>query len=285
MHAAGRPLRTVQHHHAHVASVMGEHGHGLTEEVIGVAFDGTGYGTDGAVWGGEVLVAGYKSFRRAAHLSYVPLAGGDASVLRPYRMALAHLRAAGLPWDADLPAVAACPEPERRVLAHQLDTGLGCVPTSSMGRLFDAVASLVGVRHCVDYEAEAAIGLESLARSYSADAAPYAFGVGGSGPALADPAPVIRAVVRDLRAGVPLAEIAARFHAGVAALVVDLARLAREQTGLGVVALGGGVFGNALLLEACMGLLQEQAFTVLTPRLLPPNDGGIALGQLVIGAG
>ena len=284
LHAAGRPLRTVQHHHAHVASVMGEHGLGPAEEVVGVAFDGTGYGADGAVWGGEVLVAGYKSFRRSAHLAYVPLAGGDASVLRPYRMALAHLRAAGIPWDDDLPAVAACPDAERRVLAHQLDTGLGCVPTSSMGRLFDAVSSLVGVRQHVDYEAEAAIGLEALARSYGGDAAPYAFGVGGTAPTLADAAPVIRAVVRDLRAGVPAAEIAARFHAGVATLVVTLAGLAREQTGLGVVALGGGVFGNALLLEATARLLREREHTVLTPRLLPPNDGGIALGQILVGS-
>ena len=284
VHAAGRPLRTVQHHHAHVASVMGEHGLGLADEVIGVAFDGTGYGTDGAVWGGEVLVAGYKSFRRAAHLAYVPLAGGDASVLRPYRMAMAHLRAAGVAWDDDLPAVAACPDAERRVLAHQLETGLGCVPTSSMGRLFDAVSSLVGVRHRVDYEAEAAIGLEALARSYDGDAAPYVFEVTGTAPAVADPAPVVRAVVRDLRDGMPTPEIAARFHAGVAALVGTLAEEAREQTGLDVVALGGGVFGNALLLEATVRLLRGRGLTVLTPRLLPPNDGGIALGQILVGS-
>ena len=166
-HAAGREVRVVQHHHAHVASVMGEHGLDIDHEVIGIAFDGTGYGSDGAVWGGEVLVAGYKSFRRAAHLGYVPLAGGDASVLRPYRMALSHLRSAGVDWDDDIPAVAACPTQERSVLAHQLETGLGCVPTSSMGRLFDAVSSLVGVRQTVDYEAEAAIELESLARGHT----------------------------------------------------------------------------------------------------------------------
>jgi hydrogenase maturation protein HypF len=295
-HAAGRPVRTVQHHHAHVASVMGEHGLGLTDEVIGIAFDGTGYGTDGAVWGGEALVAGYKSFRRVAHLGYVPLAGGDASVLRPYRMALAHLRAAGVSWSPDLPPVAACPDPERRVLEHQLATGLGCVPTSSMGRLFDAVSSVLGVRHTVDYEAEAAIGLEALARSYDGpDLVPYSFGIGigtgtgtgtgtGGEDVVADAAPVVRTVVADLRAGIPSAEIAARFHAGVAALIGGLAHLARVETGLEVVALGGGVFGNALLLESSVRLLEARGFTVLRPRLLPPNDGGIALGQILVGS-
>lgn len=290
-HAAGRPVRTVQHHHAHVASVMAEHGLGADERVIGIAFDGTGHGDDGAVWGGEVLVAGYASFRRAAHLGYVPLAGGDASVLRPYRMALAHLHAAGIAWDEDMPAVRACPPAERGVLAHQFATGFGCAPTSSMGRLFDAVASLAGVRHEVMYEAEAAMELEGLARIAEADAtAPegrYRFGIrpgAGEEAAVADPGPVVRAVVSDVRAGVPATLIAARFHASVAALVTELAELSRTSTGLGTVALGGGVFQNAVLLEATQRGLRQRGFTVLRPRLLPPNDGGIALGQLVIAA-
>ncbi len=284
-HAAGREVRTVQHHHAHVASVMGEHGLGSDDTVIGVAFDGTGYGTDGAIWGGEVLVAGYKSFRRAAQLAYVPLAGGDASVLRPYRMALAHLWAAGIPWSDDIPAVAACPETERGVLAHQLSTGLGCVSTSSMGRLFDAVSSLVGARHTVDYEAEAAIELESLARSVPVPE-PYRFEITASeeGPVLAEPAPVLRAVVDDVRRGEPAADIAARFHAAVAALVADLADHERRQTGLDVVVLAGGVFQNAVLLDGSTRLLEARDFTVLRPRLLPPHDGGIAFGQILVGS-
>ncbi|MDJ0346097.1 carbamoyltransferase HypF [Streptomyces sp. H10-C2] len=289
--ANGRPVRTVQHHHAHIASVMGEHGLGAGESVIGVAFDGTGYGTDGTVWGGEVLIAGYKSFRRAAHLGYVPLAGGDASVLRPYRMALTHLRAAGIAWDDDLPAVRACPVRERDVLAHQLETGFGCVPTSSMGRLFDAIASLAGVRHQVEYEAEAAIELEGLARAAAADrdetASQYTFAVrsaNATNPVVADPAPVIRAVVRDVRAGISPERIAARFHTAVAVLIVDLAEICRAQTGLEVVALGGGVFQNAVLLAEAQRMLTGRGFTVLRPWLLPPNDGGIALGQLLIAA-
>ncbi|MGW1020016.1 carbamoyltransferase HypF [Streptomyces niveus] len=289
-HAKGRAVRTVQHHHAHIAAVLGEHGVGPGERVIGFAYDGTGHGPDGAVWGGETLIADYKSYRRAAHLAYVPLAGGDTSVLRPYRMALAQLHAAKIPWDEKLPAVAACPARERDVLAHQFATDFGCVPTSSMGRLFDAVASLAGVRHEVAYEAEAAIALEGLARSASGETSgtPYDFGVLAGRdvgePVVADAAPVIRAVVADVRAGVPPELIAARFHTAVAALTVDLAELFRHRTGLGVVALGGGVFQNAVLLEETQRALRAKDFTVLRPRLLPPNDGGIALGQLLVAA-
>jgi len=289
-HADGRPVRTVQHHHAHIASVMGEHGLGADELVIGFAFDGTGYGTDGAVWGGEMLVAGYGSFSRVAHLRYVPLAGGDASIVRPYRMALAHLYAAGVPWDEGLPPVRACPADERGVLAHQLDTGFGCAPTSSMGRLFDAVASLAGVRQHADYEAEAAIELESLALSAPAQvayAARYAFDIkdlGSDEPVIADPGPVIASVAADVLAGEPISLVALRFHTAVSDLIVDLAERCREQTGLERVALGGGVFQNALLLENAQHALTDRGFTVLRPRLLPPNDGGIALGQILVGA-
>ena len=289
-HAGGRPVRTVQHHHAHIASVMGEHGLGAGERVIGFAFDGTGYGTDGAVWGGEVLIAGYGSFSRAAHLGYVPLAGGDTSIVRPYRMALAHLYAAGLPWDEGLPPVRACPAGERNVLAHQFDTGFGCAPTSSMGRLFDAVASLAGVRQHADYEAEAAIELESLALSAPApvaNAPRYAFDIkdlGSDTPVIADPGPVISAVASEVLAGEPVSLVALRFHTAVSDLIVDLAERCQDRTGLEQVALGGGVFQNALLLDTAQHALTNRGFTVLRPRLLPPNDGGIALGQILVGA-
>ncbi|MEO7980446.1 MAG: carbamoyltransferase HypF [Sporichthyaceae bacterium] len=283
-HLAGRELRTVQHHHAHVAAVMAEHGLDGTEPVIGVAFDGTGYGTDGAIWGGELLVADYKGFRRAAHLAYVPLPGGDASVHRPYRMALAHLWAAGVPWDDDLAPVRACPAEERAVLAHQLRSGFGTAPTSSMGRLFDAVSSLCDLRQVVDYEAEAAIELEGAARGVPVDSG-YAFGLtDDAGAVLADAAPVVRAVVADRRAGVDVATVAARFHAAVAGLVTGLARRERDRSGLSVVALGGGVFGNALLLSAGRRGLQQDGFTVLSAERVPANDGGIALGQLMVAA-
>ncbi|MEV6302401.1 carbamoyltransferase HypF [Actinoplanes sp. NPDC051861] len=286
-HAGDRPVRLVQHHHAHIAAVLAEHRIPVDEQVIGFAFDGTGYGTDGAVWGGEVLIAGYKSFRRVAHLGYVPLPGGDASVRRPYRMALSHLRAAGVPWWPGLPPVAACPHAERDLLDRQFTTGFGCVPTSSMGRLFDAVASLIGVRQIAGYEAEAAMILEGMAARHGPEPHPaYVFEVcvPHDGPVHADAGPVIRAAAADLRAGAAPAAIAARFHAAVTALIVTLAERFREQTGLDAVALGGGVFQNALLLAESESELASRGFRVLRPHLLPPNDGGIALGQLVAGA-
>jgi hydrogenase maturation protein HypF len=276
--AAGRPVRTVQHHHAHIAAVMAEHGLDGSQQVLGFAFDGTGYGSDGAVWGGELLLANYKGYQRLAQLSYVPLAGGDISVLRPYRMALAHLWAAGIPWDRELPAVAACPADEQRVLRHQLETGLGCVPTSSMGRLFDAVSALIGVRQVVAYEAQAAIELEGMARGIDRGESAYTFDVRDG---VIDPAPVLQAVVRDHHDGVPPGVIAARFHHAVADLIVDLAD--RERDASPTVALSGGVFQNALLLQLTLKRLQAKGLNAITHRAVPPNDGGVALGQLMVG--
>jgi hydrogenase maturation protein HypF len=280
--AAGRPVRTVQHHHAHIAAVMAEHGLDGATEVFGFAFDGTGYGTDGAVWGGEVLLANYKGFQRVAQLKYVPLAGGDVSVLRPYRMALSHLWAAGIAWEADLAPVDACPPDERTALAHQLETGFGCVPTSSMGRLFDAISALAGVRQVVAYEAQAAIELEGVCRGVDCGTSVYAFGIGREDASLLiDPAPVINAVVRDRRAGVSAGVIGARFHRAVADMVVDLASTEGDPSQ--TVALSGGVFQNGLLLELTLKGLQARGFHAITHRFVPPNDGGIALGQLLVG--
>jgi hydrogenase maturation protein HypF len=153
----------VQHHHAHIAAVMAEHGLTGSEQVLGFAFDGTGYGPDGAVWGGELLLADYKEYRRLGHLKYVPLAGGDTSIVRPYRMALAHLWAAGIPWDADLAPVQACPEDETRVLRHQLETASAAPRPPAWGG-----SSMPWprwrVRQVVAYEAQAAIELEGLSR-------------------------------------------------------------------------------------------------------------------------
>jgi hydrogenase maturation protein HypF len=280
--AAGRPVRTVQHHHAHIAAVMAEHGLDGSAEVLGFAFDGTGYGTDGAVWGGEVMLANYKGFQRLAQLKYVPLAGGDVSVLRPYRMALAHLWAAGITWEPDIAPVAACPPDERRALAHQLETGFGCVPTSSMGRLFDAVSALAGVRQVVAYEAQAAIELEGLSRGVDCGARVYTFAVDRADEtALIDPGPVLDAVVHDRHSGVAAGVIGARFHRAVAALIVDLAS---EEGGTAqTVALSGGVFQNAMLLELTLKGLHARGIHVITHRRVPPNDGGLALGQLLVG--
>ncbi|MFE1287128.1 carbamoyltransferase HypF [Streptomyces sp. NPDC058751] len=294
--ARGLTLRQVQHHHAHVASTMAEHGLDGSEPVIGVAFDGTGYGDDGAVWGGEVLIADYDGYRRFAHLGYVPLPGGDAAVRNPYRMALSHLRAAGLPWPDGLPCAAAATPEERRLLERQLERGFNCVPTSSMGRLFDAVSSLAGVCHRVEYEAQAAMELENaalgdlagpLADDERNDA--YRFMLRAvrqdpGAPLVADPAPVLAAAVADVGAGVGAGPVARRFHRAVTGLVLEVCTVARRRTGIGTVALSGGVFCNALLTEACGTLLERDGFTVLRHRRVPPNDGGLALGQLIVAA-
>ncbi|OLZ64847.1 carbamoyltransferase HypF [Streptomyces amritsarensis] len=287
--AGSRPLVRVQHHHAHIASALAEHGLDGAHPVIGVAFDGTGYGDDGAVWGGEVLLADYARYTRFAHLGYVPLPGGDAAVHRPYRMALAHLWAAGLARTPDLPCVAACPPDELRVLERQLERGLNCVPTSSMGRLFDAVSSLSGVCHHAGYEAQAAIELEAAALGAAAAGPDYAFGLRvprhpATGPVVADPAPLLAAVAADVRAGTDPGLIAAGFHAGVTDLVVRLCALARERHGLDTVALTGGVFANTLLSSACARTLRAGGFTVLRHGRVPPNDGGLSLGQLMVAA-
>ncbi|MEU6181863.1 carbamoyltransferase HypF [Streptomyces coeruleorubidus] len=276
---AGRGPVLVQHHHAHIASAMAEHGLDGTAPVIGVAFDGTGYGDDGTVWGGEILLADYSGFRRFARLAPAPLPGGDAGVANPCRLALARLWAAGLPWDADLPCVKACAPDEPALLLAQLERGLACVATSSMGRLFDAVSSLVGVCHRAGYEAQAALELEAAAASaWDAETSAYAF----TGDL--DPAPVFGALVADLRRGTPAPVLAARFHRAVARAVAEICRRARRDTGLATVALSGGVFANALLEAECARLLADDGFVVLRHREVPPNDGGLALGQLVVAA-
>ncbi|MFD6549411.1 carbamoyltransferase HypF [Streptomyces sp. NPDC058398] len=294
--ARGLTLLQVQHHHAHVASAMAEHGLDGSAPVIGVAFDGTGYGDDGAVWGGEVLLADYDGYRRFAHLGYVPLPGGDAAVRNPYRMALSHLRAAGLPWRDELPCAAAATPEERRLLERQLERGFNCVPTSSMGRLFDAVSSLAGVCHRVEYEAQAAMELENAALADLAgpladdernDA--YRFMLRAvrqdpGAPLIADPAPVLAAAVADIRAGVTAGPVARRFHRAVTGLVLEVCTVARQRTGIGAVALSGGVFCNALLTEGCGAVLERDGFTVLRHHRVPPNDGGLALGQLIVAA-
>jgi hydrogenase maturation protein HypF len=276
---ADRPVIAVQHHHAHIAAVMVEHGVPADERVIGFAFDGTGYGNDGAIWGGEVLIAGYDGFDRAAHLRNVPLPGGDATVRKPYRAALAHLWAAGMDWAPDLPPVRHASATERAVVQRQLERDVHCVPSSSMGRLFDAVSSLLGVRHEASYEAQAAMELEWIATAHRHQARTYRFG--GRDDEI-DPAPVLRALVGDLRAGCPVGAMAAGFHLSVARLIAETAIRLREATGLNRVALSGGVFQNVLLLALVQAELAAHDMDVLTHRLIPPNDGGLALGQAAV---
>ena len=279
-HAAG-PIELVQHHHAHIASVMAEHGVPPGTAVIGFAFDGTGFGSDGAIWGGEVLVASYGDFHRAGHLGYVPLPGGDSAVRHPARVALAHLRAAGVPWDERLPSVRALDADARQVLAWQLEHNVRCVPTSSMGRLFDAVSSLIGLRHVVTFEAQAAMELEAEAASHRGGCPTYAFGVGNG---LIDARPVVRAIVGDVADGCATSSAALGFHHAIADMVGTVAERLAETTGIGQVALSGGVFQNALLAGLTGDRLARAGLEVLTHRSVPPNDGGLALAQAVVAA-
>jgi hydrogenase maturation protein HypF len=279
--ARGGTVLKVQHHHAHIAAVMAEHQLPPHADVIGVAFDGTGYGPDAAIWGGEFLVANATRFERVAHLKYVPLPGGDAAVRNPCRVALAHLWAAGIEWTNDLAPYNELSDIERGLLLRQLEAGLNCVSTSSIGRLFDAVSSLLGLRHRISYEAQAAIELEVAAEPFLHDHPSYVFAHEGM---RIDPAPVWSGIVGDLRTGVPFGAIAAGFHYAVATMVSDVALRTRSSTGLVTVALSGGVFQNAVLMTLVKQMLAANGFDVRTHRVVPPNDGGLALGQAYIGA-
>jgi hydrogenase maturation protein HypF len=291
----GLPHIAVQHHHAHLVSCLAEHKLPPDEPAIGVIFDGTGLGPDGAIWGGEILIGGYADYRRFAHLRYIPLPGGDAATLRPYRTALAHLWAAGIAWEADLPPVLAASDQERTIIHQQLEKHLNAPDTSSMGRLFDAVAALAGLLQEVTYEAQAAIWLEAQTDPHESDAYPFDIisPVGRSkrrpysedqGVRVLDPAPMLRALLDDLRAGVLVPRIAARFHNGLADLIRDICLIAHESTGIKNVVLSGGVFQNSTLHSLTGPRLESAGLTVYTHQLVPPNDGGLALGQAAIAA-
>ncbi|MCV6970877.1 carbamoyltransferase HypF [Mycobacterium bohemicum] len=278
-HAGDRPLDLVQHHHAHVVSLLAEHGR-VGEPIVGVSFDGTGYGCDETIWGGEILRLGTDSHRfvRAGHLLPVPLPGGDAAVRNPCRMALSQLWAAGIDWTPDLAPVSAATPDELRLLRSQLDSGAGCVPCSSMGRLFDAVASLLGVRHRIDYEGQAAIELEALAESAGRPLPSLPLTVRADG--VIDPASLVQALVAALRSGARPAALAAAFHETVAGAVAEV--VTRVAGPVRLVGLTGGVFQNVLLLRGCRDRLEPAGFEVLTHHRVPPNDGGLALGQAVV---
>ncbi|MCS7465713.1 carbamoyltransferase HypF [Stieleria sp. ICT_E10.1] len=281
------PLIRVQHHVAHAVSLIAEHQLDADQPILACCLDGTGYGTDGAIWGGEFLTVNCKGFERFAHLKYFPLPGGDASIRRPYRAALALLNAHGLPWDERLPCVSFCPTGVRRLLRQQLESNLHCFPTSSAGRLFDAVASLIGIRHEVSFEAQAAIELEALAAEVigQVDSNAYRFQIAEASDHTSMQIrshDLIGSICRDVIAGVDRRQIAAQFHHAVAGMISDVCRLGREQTGIDVVGLTGGVFQNALLTTSLTKLLEASGFNVLVHQQVPPNDGGLSLGQAVV---
>ncbi len=263
----GLPTVGVQHHHAHVASCMAENG--IREPVIGVAMDGTGFGLDGRIWGGEFLVADRMRFERRAHLRYVPLAGGDAAIRQPWRSALSYLRDAGVSRDLPIPAK------QQELVTAMLERRINVFETSSCGRLFDAVASIVGLRQEITFEAQAAIDLEQAADA--GETGVYPFAIDGEE---IDMRPTIAAIARDHGT----AKIAAKFHNTLAAVIAEVCEAIRACDGLDRVCLSGGVFQNALLLERTATRLRELRFHVVLHSRVPCNDGGIALGQAAIAA-
>ena len=301
---AGVELVGVQHHHAHIASCLADNR--ASGPVIGVAFDGTGYGADGTIWGGEFLIADLAGFERAGHLTPVPMPGGAAAIRQPWRMAAAYLDAAypgGVPEGLDVA------QRNRRLWPGVLQMarrGVNSPLTSSAGRLFDAAAAILGVRDTINYEGQAAIELEQLADP--AERGAYRAAITGPEPLpitgpeplpitgpeplrIAGPEPLriaghdlIRAVAEDLAAGAAPAVVAARFHNGVAALITDCCLLLRERSGLSTVALSGGVFQNLLLVRAVIARLERRGFGVMVHSRVPCNDGGISLGQAVVAA-
>lgn len=268
----------VQHHHAHIAACLAEHGR--CGPAIGIVLDGTGYGVDGAIWGGEAMVADLRGFERLSHLEYLPLAGGDAAIRHPARIAASYLLALfGAIVDERLRMRLG--EEHARVLARMVERGINTVATSSCGRMFDAVAALLGVRDEITYEAQAAIELETLARAAPPAARIYPFAIEDGAVRLRE---MFAAIVEDLRRATPTAQIARAFHDTVAEMVAQMAARARAASGIDVVALSGGCFQNRLLIAGSLARLRRAGFTVLTHRKVPANDGGLALGQATIAA-
>jgi hydrogenase maturation protein HypF len=273
----------VQHHHAHIASCMAENG--LRGKVIGVALDGTGYGTDGRIWGGEFLVADYGGFERRAHFRYVPLPGGDTAVRQTWRPALAYL-ADTFGQAAEFPELALwreVPENQRKLVRSMIAHRVNTIDTSSCGRLFDAVASLAGLRQQVTFEGQAAIELEAIAAEGLSDSYPFAIH-SEDHTDMVDFRPAIERIVAEVRAGTPAPVIAARFHNAVAEAIVEVCRRLRAEEKLNRVCLSGGTFQNMKLLARTLTGLRRLGFEVFIHAQVPPNDGGIALGQALVAA-
>ena len=272
----------IQHHHAHIVGCMAENR--LEGEVIGLSLDGTGYGTDGCIWGGEVLVVNHKMFTRKAHLSYVPMPGNNAAIEEPWRMAVSYLYDAfgdGF-TDLDLPVLKEMDAKNINIILQMISRKVNSPATSSLGRLFDGVASILGIRHYVHYEGQAAMELEMISGEETTQIYEYEWTVGDMN--IIDPAPIIRGIVRDMGKGVQTSVISTRFHGTLIRMFSDLCEVVRIDTGLNRVALSGGVFQNEIMLTGLIRGLEQRNFQVFTHHLVPPNDGGLSLGQAMIAA-
>jgi hydrogenase maturation protein HypF len=275
--AEGIPLFPVQHHHAHLAAVLADNRWNTTDPVIGICLDGTGYGLDEKIWGGEILYGGYAQFDRKFHLEYMPLPGGDAATHNPDRIAAAYLWKSGFDWSPDIPAISSYNPDDLVTLKKQLEKNINCPQTSSMGRLFDAVAGLIGLRQSVNYEAQAAIELENIIDPSIHDT--YCFEVTDDQIRFDL---LLKDIVDDLRKRKNVGEIATKFHNAVRNLILNFSDILRQETGCKIVALSGGVFQNRYLIRNAMDDLQRNGFKVMVHRDVPANDGGIALGQALV---
>lgn len=274
----GPTRMAVQHHAAHAASCMAEHG--LNQPVIAVVFDGTGYGLDGAVWGGEFLVGDYASFRRFAHLRYVPMPGGEQAIKEPWRMALAHLADAGRLFS---PSWSEVPQSAQRFVLRLLERGFAAPVTSSAGRLFDAAAAIAGVRTRVGFEAQAAIELEAMACD-TPEAGAYPFEIVPGASLVVDTRPLIAALARDVERNIETRIVARRFHTTIVEIIAEVCLIAAETAGRDVVVLSGGVFMNAIIATEAEARLRAAGLRVFRNQVIPANDGGLCLGQLAIAA-
>jgi hydrogenase maturation protein HypF len=272
----------VQHHHAHIVSCMAEHK--LAGPVIGMSFDGTGYGADGAIWGGELLIAEEHDFERAGHLAYVAMPGGAAAIKAPWRMAVSYLQDAYGPsfHDLGLPVLKEIEMDKLTIIGEMITKGVNAPLTSSLGRLFDGVAAICGIRNQVNFEGQAAMELEMLAADTAGSIYEYEWLSEDVYKIL--PAPIILGIVNDLREGRPVADISAKFHRTLICLFVDLCTVIRKDRDLNRVVLSGGVFQNSILLTGLVKALEARNFSVFSHQQVPTNDGGIALGQAVVAA-
>ena len=276
-------LVPVQHHHAHIVSCMVDNG--LDAPVIGVAFDGTGYGTDGNIWGGEFLVADYRGFTRMGHLEYLPLPGGALAIKKPFRTAISYISSllGETAMKQDLPFLKQVDHTEIDIIHQQIEKKINSPLTSSCGRLFDAVSALIGVRGEAEYEAQAAIELEMLACNEVDETACYPFAIAHQdGLSLLKLQDLFSAIIHDLQGGTTQARISIKFHNTVARMIRELCQVISGKSGVTQVVLSGGVFQNRLLLRKVISLLEDDGFDVFTHRQVPCNDGGISLGQVVI---
>ncbi|MEA2096578.1 MAG: carbamoyltransferase HypF, partial [Candidatus Cloacimonadota bacterium] len=264
----------VQHHHAHISAIMAEHQ--LDEEIIGISYDGTGYGTDGAIWGGEIFIADHTDFSRVFHLNYMPLPGGDAAIKHPVRIAYAYSIAAGTNTEF-LKGISGF---ERNVIQKQLQNNFNVFQTSSMGRLFDCIAAMLGLFPIITFEAQSAMALEFLCSNESvSDSKPYSFEISKD---IINIKPIIREVSKDIQNGVKSKVISKRFHKTIIDFTLTSVQQVSIVSGLNKVVLSGGVMQNGILLNGLIEALTRNNFTVYSPKNLSPNDGSISVGQVMI---